>query len=200
MKHLILCLMVVVSFLLPGCRKFDTLVEKDETCEQKWADYEAQLQRRSDMIPQLVEVVKGTSAHESQTLKDVMEARAGATQIKLTADDLTNPEKVAAFEKAQNQLKGSLSRLMMVQETYPELKANESFKNLMVQIEGTENRILRAREEYNAAVGDYNKELKRIGGRVVNNATGQEFRPRVYFKADEGSKTAPKVDFSTQKK
>lgn len=200
MKQLLLCLILTISFLLPGCQKFNTLVEKDENCEQAYADYEAQLQRRADMIPQLVEVAKATSAHESQTLKEVMEARASATQIKLTADDLTNPEKVAAFEKAQNQLKGSLSRLMMVQETYPELKANQSFQNLMVQIEGTENRILRSREQYNKAVGDYNKELKRIGGRIVNQNTGTEFKPRVYFKAEESAKAAPKVDFSTQKK
>ena len=197
MKSLIVLLSVLCLCFLPSCQKFDTLVEKDETCTQVWADYEAQLQRRADLVPNLVEVVKASAAHEHSVLKDVTEARAGATQIKLTADDLTDPAKVAVFEKAQSQLKGSLSRLMMVQEQYPDLKANQSFHDLQVQIEGTENRILRSRTQYNAAVGDFNKELKRIGGRVVNGATGQEFKPRVYFQAAPGSEQAPKINFST---
>lgn len=196
MKSLFVLLSVMMLCFLPSCQKFDTLVEKDETCTQMWADYEAQLQRRADLIPNAVEIVKASAAHEHSSLKDVAEARAGATQIKLTADDLTDPAKVAAFEKAQSQLKGSLSRLMMVQEQYPDLKANQGFHDLQVQLEGTENRILRARTQYNASVGDFNKELKRIGGRVVNGATGQEFKPRVYFTADPAATVAPKINFA----
>jgi LemA protein len=180
-----------------GIQKYDTLVDKDEICNQKWADYEAQLQRRADLIPNLVAVVKGSAAHESKTLKEVMEARAASTQIKLTADDLTDPAKMAAFQKAQDQLKGSLSRLMMVREAYPDLKANAQFQGLMVQMEGTENRILRSREEYNKSVQSFNLELRRVSGKVLSPFTGKEFKPRVYFSADESAKVAPKVDFGT---
>ena len=148
------------------------------------------------MIPQFVEVVRGSAAHESQTLKEVMEARAGATQVKLTADDLSDPDKMKKFEAAQNQLKGSLSRLMMVQEQYPDLKANEQFKVLQVQIEGTENRILRSRQEYNKAVADYNLEVRRVSGKAINPLTGHEFKPRAYFQADESAKAAPKINFA----
>jgi LemA protein len=185
------------SLIDKGVEKYDTLVNKDEICNQMWADYEAQLQRRADLIPNLVAVVKGSAAHEEKTLKEVMEARAAATQIKISGEDVTDPEKMAAFQKAQEQLKGTLSRLMMVQENYPDLKANAQFHDLMVQMEGTENRILRARQQYNKTVQDYNLELRRISGKAINPLTGHEFKPRIYFSADESAKTAPKVDFST---
>ncbi len=197
MKFAYVMLMALIAFVSTGCvEKYDTLITKDEACSQMWADYEAQLQRRSDMIPQLVETVRGSALHESQTLKDVQEARAGATQIKLTADDLTDPDKMAKFQAAQNQIKGSLSRLMMVKESYPDLKANSAFRDLSIQIEGTENRILRSRQEYNRVVGDYNVELKRASGKALNPLTGHEFKPRVYFTADPASTVAPKVNFA----
>jgi LemA protein len=180
-----------------GVQKYDTLVDKDERCNQKWADYEAQLQRRADLIPNLVQVVKGAAAHEEKTLREVMEARAAATQIKLSGDDLSDPEKFKKFQEAQAQLKGSLSRLMMVQENYPDLKSNAQFHDLMVQMEGTENRILRSRTDYNVAVQAYNLELRRVSGKVINPVTGHEFKPRVYFQADDTSRVAPKVDFTT---
>jgi LemA protein len=182
-------------FALPGCQTYDTLIEKDQVCDQRWADIEAQLQRRYDLVPNLVNVVKGSAKHEAETLKAVTDARAQATQIKLTADDLTDPEKMAAFQKAQDQLKGSLSRLMMVQETYPDLKANAAFHDLQVQLEGTENRLLRSREQYNAAVKDYNTELGKIRGSAVNKATGKPFKPRVYFAASAAAQAAPAVSF-----
>jgi LemA protein len=178
-----------------GVQKYDKLVERDEFCSQKWSDYEAQLQRRSDLIPNLVGVVKGYAKHEEETLTKVMEARAGATQIKMTAADLENPEKMAAFEAAQAKLKGSLSRLMMVKEAYPELKANQMFLNLQSQIEGTENRILRSRQEYNKAVSAFNLEVRRVSGKVINPITGNEFKPRPFFQATEAAKTAPAVSF-----
>lgn len=184
------------GLLNKGAEKYDTLVNKDEVCNQKWSDYESQLQRRSDLIPNLVATVKGSASHEEKTLKEVMEARSAATQIKMTSEDLTDPDKMASFQKAQEQVKGSLSRLMMVQEAYPDLKANSQFHDLMVQMEGTENRLLRSRQEYNKVVQDYNLELRRISGKVVNPLTGNEFKSRVYFSADESAKTAPKVDFS----
>jgi LemA protein len=187
--------LVALTSALPGCARYDQLIEKDQIAAQKWADLEAQLQRRYDLVPNLVEVVKGSAKHEEQTLAKVTEARSQAASIKLSADDLSDPEKMAAFQKAQDQLKGSLSRLMVVQEQYPDLKANASFHALQVQLEGTENRILRSREEYNQAAREYNAELLKIGGQVVNKLTGKPFKLRVYFTAAVEAQAAPKVSF-----
>lgn len=181
--------------LLPGCPKYDQLIDKDENCNAKWGDYEADLQRRADLVPNLVATVKASAKHEESVLTQVTQARAEATSIKLSADDLTDPAKVAAFEKAQENLKGSLSRLLVANEAYPDLKANGAYRDLQVQLEGTENRILRSRQQYNEAVRDYNSELRRIGGSVVNKATGKSFAPRVYFEASASAKEAPKVNF-----
>lgn len=183
-----------------GVVKYDTLVDKDEVCMQKWSDYESNLQRRSDMIPQLVSVVKGSAAHEQDTLTAVMTARASATrpEIKLDpkSDDFSDPEKIKAFQQAQSQLGAAVGKLMMVQEKYPDLQANAAFHNLSVQIEGTENRLLRAREEYNKSVTSYNQELRHVSGKVINPLTGHEFKPREFFKMDAGAEKAPVVDFS----
>jgi LemA protein len=186
---------LVGLFFVPGCQNYDQLVEKDQICEQKWADYEAQLQRRYDLVPNLVNTVKASAKHEADTLAKVTEARASATGIKLSGEDFSNPEKMAAFQKAQDQLKGSLSRLLVANEAYPELKGNQAFRDLQVQLEGTENRILRSREEYNNAVRVYNTELKKIKGQVVNKATGKPFKERVYFTASTEAQAAPKVTF-----
>lgn len=191
----ILCMVVLGLVSLGGCQQYDTLVTKDQVANQRWADIEAQLQRRADLVPNLVATVKGSAKHEEDTLAKVTQARADATSIKLTADDLQDPAKMAAFQKAQDNLAGALSRLMMVQEAYPDLKANAAFHDLQVQLEGTENRILRAREQYNAAVSDYNAELSHIRGQVVNKVTGKPFRPRPYFEASAAAHTAPQVQF-----
>ena len=187
------------NLLDAGTQKYDVLVDKDETCNQKWSDYESNLQRRADMIPQLVAVVKGSAAHEQDTLTAVIQARASATrpEIKLDAksDDFTDPQKVAAFQAAQAQLGTALGKLMMVQERYPELQANAAFHDLQIQIEGTENRLLRAREDYNKAVQDYNTELRHVSGKMINPVTGHEFKPRVYFSMDPGSDKAPVINF-----
>ncbi len=188
-------LVVTSAAALPGCQKYDQLIEADATADQKWANVEAQLQRRYDLVPNLVATVKASAKHEETTLTKVMEARAAATQIKLSADDLSDPAKVAAFQKAQDQLKGSLSRLLVAQEAYPELKASAGFRDLQTQLEGTENRILRAREEYNAAVKTFNAELGKVGGQVVNKVTGKPFKARVYFTASTEAQAAPKVSF-----
>ena len=189
----LIALAAIVS--VSGCGRYDELVEKDQVAAEKWANLEAQLQRRYDLVPNLVSVVKGSAKHEEDTLAKVTEARSQAASIKLTADDLSDPEKMARFQKAQDQLKGSLSRLMVVQEKYPDLKANKSFHDLQVQLEGTENRILRAREEYNAAARDYNAMLGKIGGQAINKVTGTPFKPRVFFTASVESQAAPKVSF-----
>ena len=180
---------------LTACQSYDTLVTKDQVAQQKWADIDAQLQRRADLVPNLVAVVKGSAKHEEDTLREVTQARAAATSITMKPEDLEDPQKMAAFAKAQAQLKGSLSRLLVTQEQYPDLKANAAFHDLQIQIEGTENRLLRSREEYNAAVADYNAELGHVRGAVVNRVTGRVFKPRVFFTASPESTAAPKVSF-----
>jgi LemA protein len=187
--------LLALPFAAASCQRYDVLVEKDQVAAEKWANLEAQLERRADLVPNLVSVVKGAARYEQDTLTKVTEARSGLTKVHLTADDLSDPEKMAAFQKAQSQLSGALSRLLVVQEQYPDLKANQGFHDLQVQLEGTENRILRAREEYNAAARDYNTELGRISGQAVNKVTGKPFKPRVYFTAPAESQAVPKVSF-----
>lgn len=197
MPRVVLAVFALISlvFAASGCQRYDTLVEKDQVAAEKWSNLDAALQRRYDLVPNLVATVKGSAKHEEETLTRVAEARAQVGKLKLTAEDLTDPAKVAAFQKAQQDLQSSLSRLLVVQEQYPDLKANQAFHDLQVQLEGTENRILRAREDYNGAARDYNAELLKIGGQVVNKVTGQPFKPRVYFTATDDAKVAPKVTF-----
>jgi LemA protein len=190
-----LAALAALALALAGCQNYDALVEKDQVAQQKWADVEANLQRRYDLVPNLVNVVKGSAKHEEETLTKVTEARAMASSMKLSADDLTDPAKLEAFEKAQSQLKGSLSRLLVVDEKYPDLKANAAFHDLQKQLEGTENRILISRRDYNDAVKDYNSELGKIRGQIVNKATGLPFKPRAYFSASADAQAAPKVSF-----
>ena len=130
-----------LAFTTASCQRYDVLINKDQIAAEKWSNLESQLQRRSDLIPNLVSVAKGSAKYEQDTLTKVTEARSQLTRVNLTADDLGDPEKMAAFQKAQSQLSGALSKLMMVQEQYPELKANQAFHDLQVQIEGTENPI-----------------------------------------------------------
>jgi LemA protein len=192
-----LFLLVVVTLLVvPSCQKYDELVEKDQVCQQKWADLEANLQRRADLVPNLVNTVKASANYEQSTLAKITEARASATSIKLSADDLSDPAKVKAFQEAQDKISSSaISRLLVSNENYPKLQASGQFSDLMKQLEGTENRILRAREQYNDAVRGYNAELGKIKGTAVNKATGQPFKPRVYFSASAESQAPPKVSF-----
>jgi LemA protein len=181
-----------------GVDKYDTLVSDDEAANGKWSDYESQLERRSDLIPNIVAVVKGSAAHEKDTLEAVVQARASATQIKLNADDLTDPKKVEAFKAAQSGLTGALSKLMSIQENYPTLQANAAFHDLMIEMEGTENRILVARRDYNSTVQAYNTELRHVSGQALMVVIGNKtFKPRVYFQADESAKVAPKVSFDS---
>lgn len=189
-------LVVAGVFAVPGCQKYDTLIEKDQVCQQKWSDLEADLQRRSELIPNLVSTVKAAANYEQSTLAKITEARASATSIKLSGDDFSDPAKMKAFEEAQAKLSaGAIGRLLVSNENYPKLQANGQFTDLMKQLEGTENRILRARQQYNESVKDYNSELGKIRGAVVNKATGTPFKPRVYFSAAPESTAAPKVSF-----
>ncbi|HEY4058765.1 MAG TPA: LemA family protein [Kofleriaceae bacterium] len=178
-----------------GVKKYDALVEANAVCDQKWADIETELQRRYDLIPNLVATVKASAAHEEKVLEEVTTARASASQIKLNADDLSDPAKMAQFTEAQSSLSGALGRLLVTQEAYPDLKANAQFHDLTVELEGTENRIARSRQEYNDAVKTYNAELAKVGGQVINKITGHPFKPRVYWSASAAAHEAPKVSF-----
>jgi LemA protein len=179
---------------VPGCQGYDVLVQKDQVTQQKFADLQAQLQRRSDLVPNLVAVVKGAAKHEEDTLEAVTKARAAATAVTINPGDLDDPQKMASFNAAQGQLGSALSHLLVVNEQYPDLKAQQSYHDLQIQLEGTENRILHAREDYNAAVADFNTELGKIHGQVINKVTGKPFAARTYFAATStDAQTAPKV-------
>jgi LemA protein len=190
-------LILIAAFVTScgGVRKYDALVEANAVCDQKWADIETELQRRYDLIPNLVATVKASAAHEEKVLEEVTTARASASQIKITPDDLSDPAKMAAFTEAQGKLSGALSRLLVTQEAYPDLKANAQFHDLSIELEGTENRIARSRQEYNSAVKTYNAELGKVSGQVVNKVTGKPFKPRVYWTASAAAHEAPKVQF-----
>lgn len=189
-------LLLVAALSFAGCSNYDELVTKDTACDTAWADYQAQLQRRADLIPNLVETAKAQAKYEESTLTKITQARAEATSIKLSGEDLTDPEKVKKFEEAQAKLStGALNRLLVSNENYPKLQANEAFRDVMKSLEGTENRILRSREQYNAAVGVYNAELRKVRGVVVNKVTGKPFKERVFFTATAESQAAPKVSF-----
>ncbi len=191
-------LTLTVLAFAPGCQGYDQLVAKDQTVQQKFADLQAQLQRRSDLVPNIVAVVKGAAKHEQGTLEVVTEARAAATGITIQPGDLDDAQKMAAFNQAQSKLGGAISRLLVANEAYPDLRGLQAFHDLQVELEGTENRILRSREEYNAAVADFNTELGKVKGQAINKATGKPFAPRSYFAAtadnpDQDIQRAPKV-------
>jgi LemA protein len=195
--------LTVMSAGMTGCGminqaadRYEELGAEDEACARAWADIDAQLQRRSDMIPNLVAVVKAGADHERLTMVQTIEQRAAQQrETRCTQKDLDDAEKMKACQQAGNMLGASVRHLAVMSERYPDLKANGQFKDLMVTIEGTENRILRAREQYNKAVGGYNTKLRTIKSKLVNPLTGNEFKPRKYFEVDEESRKSPKVDF-----
>ena len=168
------------------------MVEAQEQTVQAWAQVENVYQRRADLIPNLVNTVKGYAAHESQTFEAVTEARAKATSINLSADDLT-PGKLAEFQQAQAQVRSALGRLIAVSESYPDLKANQNFLELQAQLEGTENRISVARKEFNEVAKTYNVAVRRFPANLVAKLFG--FGQKPYFEAAEGTETAPRVQF-----
>lgn len=159
-----------------------------------WGDLEASLQRRADLIPNLVNTVKGYASHERNTLTAVIEARAKATQVTLKPGDLSNPKAVQQFQQAQGEISSALSRLMVVIERYPNLKADRQFTDLMHQLEGTENRINVARQRYNAAVKEFNYSIRMFPNSITNNVL-LKLERKEYFEADAGAKKAPEVKF-----
>ena len=190
----LLVVVLLVGFAgCAGCGTYNTLVQKDEAVEEAWGNVETTYQRRADLIPNLVATVQGAADFERSTITEVTEARARATSINLTADDLDDPAAIQRYAEAQQALSGALGRLLAVSENYPELRATEAFRDLQVQLEGTENRINTARRDYNAAVRDYNTSVRRFPANIVAGLTG--FDRRVPFEAAEGAEDAPDVDF-----
>ena len=186
---LIAIVAIVVIWAISG---YNGLVTLDENVSNAWSNVETQYQRRADLIPNLVSTVKGYATHEKETLEGVVEARSKATSIKLDADNLA-PEKLAAFQKAQGDVTTALGKLLAITENYPDLKANENFKELQAQLEGTENRITVARMEFNKQAKELNTQIRRFPKNLLASIFGID--KRAYFEAAEGAAQAPKVEF-----
>lgn len=189
---LIVILAVVVILGWSGCNGYNGLVKQDESVTNAWNKVQSDYQRRSDLIPNLVNTVKGEANFEQTTLTQVIEARASATQMKVDAKDLT-PEKLQQFQASQGQLSQALGRLLVVSEQYPALRANEAFRGLQAQLEGTENRIKVARNDFNDAVQAYNVKVRSFPMNIFSGMFG--FKTKEGFKAEAGSEKAPEVKF-----
>ncbi len=176
-----------------GCSGYNGLVQMDQNVKGKWANVESDYQRRSDLIPNLVNTVKGAADFEKSTLEAVVNARAQATQTKIDVTNLS-PEKVAEFQKAQSQLSGAIGRLLVTMEKYPELKATAAFRDLQAQLEGTENRIKVSRNDFNSAVQEYNTSVKKFPMVLFSGMFG--FKEKGFFAAEAGAEKAPTVDFN----
>lgn len=191
-KGLIITIVVIVLVALWGISSYNGLVGMDEKVSNQWANVETQYQRRSDLIPNLVNTVKGYAKHESQTLEAVMAARSQATQVKIDPSNCT-PQQLAAYQKAQGDVTTALGKLLAITENYPDLKANQNFLELQSQLEGTENRINVARKDFNDSAKEYNTSLRRFPRNIIASMLG--FEKRNYFEAEAGAEKAPKVDF-----
>lgn len=192
-KNIIIGLVVVIILGIYGMNVNNSLVQMQERVNQSWAQVENQYQRRADLIPNLVNTVKGAADFEQEVLTDVVEARSRATSIQINADDLNDPQQVAQFQQAQQQLSGALSRLLATVEDYPELQANQNFRDLQTQLEGTENRISTERMRFNEAVSTYNTSVQQFPRNMFAGILG--FEQKAYFEADEGADEVPEVNF-----
>ena len=196
MKKGTITLIVVAAVLLGGFlwvkNVYNQIVVSDEYVQSMWAQVENVYQRRADLIPNLVSTVKGYAAHESETLESVVAARSKATQVTVDPSELT-PEALAKFNAAQGELSNALGRLLMIQESYPDLKANQNFLELQAQLEGTENRISTERMKFNDAVKSFNTGIRRFPNNIIASMFG--FEKKGYFEAQEGARTAPVVEF-----
>ena len=186
--------LLALCLTLAGCG-YNTIPTLEEQAKARWADVENQYQRRADLIPNLVAIVQGYAAQEKNVLTAVIEARAKATQVKVDASQLTDPDKVKAFQDAQNQLTGALGRLLAVSENYPDLKSNANFLALQSQLEGTENRIAVARRDYIEAVRAYNTALRTFPTVLWAKTAFSGNKPMAEFTASEGSEKPPQVKF-----
>jgi LemA protein len=192
MKKLFFYLIGFVILVSQSSCGYNTMVQKDETVEASWANVQNAYQRRADLVPNLVNTVKGAADFERETLTQVIEARSRATSIQLSADELT-PENIQRFQQAQNELGGALSRLLVSVERYPELRANQNFLELQAQLEGTENRIAVERRKFNEAVQDYNTTVRSFPQNITAGMFG--FERKGHFQADPGAQQAPTVQF-----
>jgi LemA protein len=183
---------IIAIIALWAVNVYNGLVEQQESVENAWAQVENQYQRRADLVPNLVATVKGYASHEQETLEGVINARAKATQITIDPTNAT-PEQLAAYQAAQGELSQALGRLLAVAENYPDLKANENFRDLQAQLEGTENRITTARQMFNDEARQYNTNIRRFPKNIIAGMFGFEKKP--YFEAEEGANKAPKVEF-----
>jgi LemA protein len=186
---------VLVASGLTGCAAVNTIPTLEERAKSAWSEVQNQYQRRADLIPNLVETVKGFAQQEREVLAQVVEARAKASQVRVDASTITDPQKFREFQEAQNQLSGALGRLLVTVERYPELKSNANFLALQSQLEGTENRIAVARRDYIETVRVYNTELRTIPGRWIAAILYPESRPMETFTATAGSERPPQVKF-----
>lgn len=188
----IIPLAIVALLALWGAGAYNSMVSMDENVQNKWANVETQYQRRADLIPNLVNTVKGYAAHEKTTLEEVVKARSEATSVKIDPTNIT-PEQLKQYQAAQGSVSSALGRLLMVAENYPELKANENFLELQSQLEGTENRINVARKDFNDAAKEYNVSIRRFPKSIIAGMFG--FEKKTYFEAEAGSEKAPDVQF-----
>jgi LemA protein len=184
----------LLSLFVSACG-YNNIPTLEEQAKAKWADVQNNYQRRADLIPNLVATVQGYAKQEKDVLTAVIEARAKATQVKIDASQLTDPDKLKQFQDAQNQLSGALGRLLAVTEAYPDLKSNQNFLALQSQLEGTENRIAVARRDYIESVRAYNTELKTFPGVLWANTAFRSNKPMAEFAANEGAQTPPAVKF-----
>jgi LemA protein len=186
-------ILFLTIFMLAGCG-YNSLQQQEEAVFRAWGDVESNLQRRADLIPNLVETVKGYAAHEKETLQAVVQARSQAAGVKLSSEDLGNPQAMERLSQAQGALSSALSRLMVVVERYPDLKANQGFLDLQNQLEGTENRINVARQRYNREVEIFNASIRKFPYSLTNNLL-LHLERKEYYKAEAGAEIAPKVKF-----
>lgn len=191
-KSSIILIVIAVLAVIWGVSAYNGLVTMDENVNTEWANVETQYQRRADLIPNLVNTVKGYAAHESETLESVIAARSKATQITIDPANLT-PEKLAEYQEAQGAVTSALGKLLAISESYPDLKANQNFLELQAQLEGTENRINEARRKFNNVAKEYNTAIRRFPKSLLAGMFG--FDKRAYFEAAEGAQNAPVVAF-----
>ena len=192
LKQSLIALMLASTLTLSGCG-YNTLQVKDEAVTAAWSEVQNQYQRRADLVPNLVNVVKGYAAHEEQVLTEVTQARANVAGLKVDQEVLENPELFQRYQEAQAQMTSALSRLLAVTENYPDLKANEQFRDLQVQLEGTENRIAVARNRYITTVQDFNSYARQFPQVMTAKVIGMDTKPN--FSAEQSAQQAPKVSF-----
>nr|WP_294941058.1 LemA family protein [uncultured Mucilaginibacter sp.] len=197
MKKLFFALAIMVGAMSLSSCSYNSMVTADENIKGKWGQVETQYQRRADLIKNLVATVKGEANFEKSTLTEIAEARAKATSVQVDASTLT-PESIQKYQEAQGQLSTALGRLLSVTENYPTLRANDAFRNLQTQLEGTENRISVARKDFNEAVQAYNSKIRSFPANITAKMFG--FKEKGYFQADQGASKAPDINFDTDTK